>query len=981
MYRIFLLLAPVCFALSGQAQNVLWTEDFESYSVGYGWGNNGANSAGFDGSEANWTLSGDDNGDYFYVDNVNGDGDLQFAGNDLDGESIWTSAAIDIAGYGALNFTANLGESGNMESGDYIAVYYLADGGAETLIASFSDDFSTETVNTTNLEAASSLQFRVKVSNNSDGELHFFDDLVLSGCPDSDGDDICDDVDDCEGTVDGCGVCGGDGLLWSMATGTLTGGFYETFTFDVSSDLTIEEVGITLNAQGGTGDNHASDLLMAVIDPAGNGVEWGGFDATFGDGFTEAGAWPASWESAAESGSPWSATVDLSAANLSGVGTWTVYVANGWLSTAQGMIYDVDLTICDSGLGCTDQAACNYDAEATTDDGSCIAPHPELGCCSYEGELDAVLSGGQWSDTLTFEATGTPVSLGLTLDWTDLLPSTDDPSASALLLTVTDPNGNCISFGGVDVTAGSCTALGTGADWPTSWNTNGANYEQYTHTVDLTGSGLEGNGNWSIAIANGDTDSELVSYGLQWGFEGLCFISDEAEGCTDGDACNYDAAAVVDDGSCLMPDPLSGCACEQTGTQTLSLASSDEPGAPLTFLGSNYPGPTLLELDLEFTNVDNNQNCWPSDMVVRLLAPDSSCVWFGGWDANTPPEACAESDELNVYWPAAWNTPADGAYSAAVDLTGADLLTGTGTWSLTVYNGWSGTTTAGMTSNAVVYDLDWTLTGVCEIPGCTDSDAVNFLEVATEDDGSCLYGGCTDQEACNYDAAADEDDDSCLYLDACGVCGGAGIPEGDCDCDGNVADAVGTCGGDCTTDSDSDGICDDVDPCVGNLDACGICNGPGAVYDCGCAEQPEGDCDCNGNQLDALGVCGGDCLADVNCNGICDADEVAGCTYASACNYNPAALNEDGSCTFPATGLDCDGNCLVDTDGDGTCDANEIPGCIDPEAVNHHPAATEDDGTCVYGTVVDCVGDLDENGVLGVGDVLILLANYSLVCD
>ena len=38
----------------------------------------------------------------------------------------------------------------------------------------------------------------------------------------------------------------------------------------------------------------------------------------------------------------------------------------------------------------------------------------------------------------------------------------------------------------------------------------------------------------------------------------------------------------------------------------------------------------------------------------------------------------------------------------------------------------------------------------------------------------------------------------------------------------------------CALDADSDGVCDDVDSCVGTLDACGVCNGPGAVYDCGC---------------------------------------------------------------------------------------------------------------------------------------------------
>ena len=43
-----------------------------------------------------------------------------------------------------------------------------------------------------------------------------------------------------------------------------------------------------------------------------------------------------------------------------------------------------------------------------------------------------------------------------------------------------------------------------------------------------------------------------------------------------------------------------------------------------------------------------------------------------------------------------------------------------------------------------------------------------------------------------------------------------------------------TCGGTCEADDDGDGVCDDVDDCVGEYDACGICNGPGAIYECGC---------------------------------------------------------------------------------------------------------------------------------------------------
>ena len=39
--------------------------------------------------------------------------------------------------------------------------------------------------------------------------------------------------------------------------------------------------------------------------------------------------------------------------------------------------------------------------------------------------------------------------------------------------------------------------------------------------------------------------------------------------------------------------------------------------------------------------------------------------------------------------------------------------------------------------------------------------------------------------------------------------------QGDCDCNGNQLDALGVCGGDCAADADGDGVCDDEDDCVG----------------------------------------------------------------------------------------------------------------------------------------------------------------------
>ena len=89
-----------------------------------------------------------------------------------------------------------------------------------------------------------------------------------------------------------------------------------------------------------------------------------------------------------------------------------------------------------------------------------------------------------------------------------------------------------------------------------------------------------------------------------------------------------------------------------------------------------------------------------------------------------------------------------------------------------------------------------------------------------------------------------------MYVPRHYTCGCEDIPAGECDCEGTQLDALGVCGGDRLLDVDSDGICDDVDDCVGEFDVCGMCNGPGEIYECGCSDIPAGDCDCDGNQLE-----------------------------------------------------------------------------------------------------------------------------------
>lgn len=75
---------------------------------------------------------------------------------------------------------------------------------------------------------------------------------------------------------------------------------------------------------------------------------------------------------------------------------------------------------------------------------------------------------------------------------------------------------------------------------------------------------------------------------------------------------------------------------------------------------------------------------------------------------------------------------------------------------------------------------------------------------------------------CNYNPQSTRyNKDLCYTRDECGVCGGSGTPEGACDCDGNVRDALGVCGGPCSSDENADGVCDDIASFVnGDLTVC-----------------------------------------------------------------------------------------------------------------------------------------------------------------
>lgn len=149
-------------------------------------------------------------------------------------------------------------------------------------------------------------------------------------------------------------------------------------------------------------------------------------------------------------------------------------------------------------------------------------------------------------------------------------------------------------------------------------------------------------------------------------------------------------------------------------------------------------------------------------------------------------------------------------------------------------------------------------------------------------------------------------------FDECGVCNGNGIADGACDCDGNVLDALFICGGSCLDDEDEDGVCDDVDPCVGSLDCAGICNG-GATLDecgvCGGSGIPDGFCDCEGNTMGCDNVCGSGLWWD-DC-GVCGGDN-SSCSDCAGVPNGDSIMDICGDCVSPDNvGEGCD-DCLED---------------------------------------------------------------------
>lgn len=429
--------------------------------------------------------------------------------------------------------------------------------------------------------------------------------------------------------------------------------------------------------------------------------------------------------------------------------------------------------------------------------------------------------------------------------------------------------------------------------------------------------------------------------------DGSCIVPD---GCTDPSACNFDAAAVCEDGSCIYPPAGYTCDCENLVTANATLSGGNS--LDVTFDGAGEP--YLALVDLTWTNVAGGGS-WPADVALQLTSPGGTCIEWGGYDLAV---GCGATLGNFGAWPVAWQTSTSGFYTAVIDLSAA-ALNGSGTWTLTILNGWA-------SSGDVTYDFAITFEGLCV--------------------GPSAGAGCTDPTACNFDPAATIDDGSCLQLDECGNCGGTSIAgctdPGACNYDASAACDNGSC---------------EYISCAGCTDSTACNYDPSASID-------DGSC----LQLDECGNCGG--------------NSIAGCTDPGACNYNPAAACDDASCEFmsclgctdptacnwdPSASID-DGSCVsaivyyADTDGDGYGDEfNTTIACTLPVGYVNNSDDCDDTNENVYpgapgtaegidnncNSIIDtdeampCLGDMNNDGNRDVADLLMMLGDYGCVAN
>ena len=489
--------------------------------------------------------------------------------------------------------------------------------------------------------------------------------------------------------------------------------------------------------------------------------------------------------------------------------------------------------------GCTDDLACNYDDQATTDDDSCVYPEGTCDCdgnptdeyCDCSGNVEDCSGecGGTAEEDCAGECGG----------------SAEEDCAGVCEGTgLEDENGECCGSGYFDecgvcdgdgIAENECDCSGNVEDC--AGECGGTAEEDCAGVCE--GSGLE------------DENGECCGSGY---FDECGVCDGDGSSCGTGieDGCDLPENNLYLLGSDVLyntSNAIGGFQFNVDGASVESAAGGDAAAAGFTvttggntvlgfsFTGSTIPVGcgilTILVLEGDATGLSGIVVSDPGGQALEFDYYDDSGDGGddGGCDDSDGDGVC-DSDDICPGFDDNEDADSDGIADGCDDCVGE-------------------------------YDE----CGVCNGEGIPEGECDCEGNV---DDCSGECGGTAEEDCagvCEGPGLEDENGGCCGsgYFDECGVCDGDGIAEGECDCSGNVEDCTGECGG--TAEEDCAGVCegpgleDENGGCCGSgyFDECGVCDGDGIA---------EGECDCSGNVEDCAGDCGG--TAEFDECGICD---------------------------------------------------------------------------------------------------------------
>ncbi len=856
---------------------------------------------------------------------------------------------------------------------------------------------------------------------------------VVDNCGTCDNDPNNDCDQDCSGTwggtaeEDGCGVCGGDNtncswtvlsadveeinnikLSWDPVNSRTT----SSRNRDISDGCELPETGTTgylhLTADGSVLYKTISDIggFQFIVDGA---TLNGSYAATGGD----AGGAEFTMNTSPDFGMVLAFSLSGSVIPI-GCGTLLELDIDGTPTGLSDLIISdavgnqLYFEYYDDSVvgGCMDDSACNYNPDATVDDGSCEYAEENYDCygnctagvdCNYICGGDATLDNCEVCDSDTSNdctADCNGVSGGTAIE--DECGICDGPGAEeecwdlsfACELSYCPINPNGVNYfiyrNGMGIPLDTISTL-------TYFTDENLNYEeQYCYTVRY--------------VENIGQEEEFISYPSNQ----ACAITGEMviiEGCVNTYACNdgepsdpdelaEGLAANTDDGTCWFAAPGCGCDVDNDGVDDIGAlpdlcgVCDTNPDNDCTVDCFGIPGGTAIEDECGVCGGDNStcEDCAGTPNGDKVEDCNGDC------DGLAYIDQCGDC--------AGGNTDEIPCQKDCAGFWGGDLI-GKGVYEC-VGDDDNNPSDVNNEADCTAEDFFWMQIGNDICGQCTGS--AGYEEGTCEDDCGVPFGTCNSSGCIFCDGNNPGED----FID-CGIVGETIVCETDAtwndslgneiwdpgeeytdqnyngEYDNEICDECADCMGDVpkvakledvddvwfeywgspNTPGFNSSAADDYGCCAsGDLDACGVCEGPGDIFECGCTGLPYDEvdgsptednqaCSCDGSVIeDDCGYCGGSnyfMLIDNNqvSTGV-NCDESTGHVDNQLC-----VLIEGGS---PSNFCDCDGNVVDDCGvcGGGETNPDNCEPVYDCAQVEDGSAELDECGNCYDGAAGLC---------------------------